>query len=165
MSKKNKLSKSSKKADGDSGNIEFSVFHWSQSLGMDRATLTKRLRIADIQFKPHGKVSAVNIFRALAGDDKQARARRENAQAEMIESKLQERRGSLIAKELVQTSVRNVCLPVRQRLNCLASECAHLCNPADPAHAMAVLAEWVKRSLPVIREEKEKLDAKTKTVS
>jgi hypothetical protein len=125
---------------------------------MDRATLTKRLRVADIRYRPHGKISAVNIYRALAGDDRQARARRENAQAELFETKLQERLGNLIHKESVQSALRNFCLPVRQRLNSLAPECAHLCNPSDPVHARRVLEEWVKRSLPMIRESKSTLD-------
>ncbi len=158
MKKKSRLSKTSKSGELGGGCIEHSLFAWAQNLGMDRATLTKRLRMADIQYKAHGKISAASIYRAVAGDDKQARARRENAQAEMLESKLQERVGNLIHKELVQTAMRNFCLPVRQRLNSLAAECAHLCNPADPVHARAILEDWVKRSIPAIREAKQKLD-------
>jgi len=164
MKKKNGLSKTSQKAPSGGATIEFTLFAWAQSIGMDRATLAKRLRMAGIQYTPHGKISAMDIYRALCGDDKQARARRENAQAEMLESRLQERRGNLIPKEMVQTAMRNFCLPVRQRLNSLASECAHLCNPTDPVHARGVLADWTKRSLPVIREEKHKMDVKSKSL-
>ena len=158
MKNQNGMSKVAKNEGRGGASIEFSLFAWAQAIGMDRATLTKRLRVADIRYKPHGKISAANIYRALAGDDKQARARRDNAQAEMLESKVQERVGNLVNKDIVQTAMRNFCLPVRQRLNSLASECAHLCNPTDPLHARAALEDWVKRALPAIREEKQKLE-------
>jgi len=162
MKMEKRIGKSGETGKLGSTRIEATVYSWAHAINIDPKTLTKRLRIADVQYTRRGRISAANIYRALAGDDKQARARRENAQAELFESKLQERLGNLIHKESVQTAMRNFCLPVRQRLNSLAPECAHLCNPSDPVHARRVLDEWVKRALPVIREEKQKLDGAPK---
>ncbi len=143
--------------------IKATLNQWSQNIGIDAKTLTRRLVKANVKFKPHDTIGAKDVFTAITGDIHSARARECTARAELLELKKTEQEGRTIDVEDMHKVLRDILLPVRQRLLALPSEAAHLCNPADTQFARAALLEWVDRSLPIIREEARKNDSQPTT--
>ena len=98
------------------------------------------------------------MFNALTAGFQKSRARLVAAKAQREELKLAVEKKELMPWDEVQTVVRNGAQSMRQRLDSLPSEAAHLCNPTDPEHARLALEGWVKSSLPIIRENNARLD-------
>jgi hypothetical protein len=127
------------------------IYNWSIELDFAHATVTKRLRIAGIQFKKGQKIPARHILAALTGGYDMSRARIMKARARILELKLAQMERDLIPWVEVERTISTTCIAVRQRLDSLPAEAAYLCNPSDPEHARKVLEEWLARSLPIIR--------------
>jgi hypothetical protein len=127
------------------------IYNWSIELDFAHATLTKRLRLAGIQFKKGQKIPARHIFAALTGGYDMSRARIMMARARMLELKLAQMERDLIPWVEVEKTISTTAMSVRHRLDSLPAEAAYLCNPSDPEHARKVLEEWLARSLPIIR--------------
>jgi hypothetical protein len=132
--------------------IDATLNQWAESLAMEPRTLGRRLSRAEIVVKPRQRLTATEIFKALLGDKEAAQARESNARAEKLERENKEAEGLTVKVEDMQKVLRDILLPVRQRILALPSEAAHLCNPSDPQFARAALLEWVDRALPIIRE-------------
>ena len=80
-----------------------------------------------------------------------AKMRDLNASAALKESKMKERSGALVQLGDAEKAIRETLLPVRQRLLAMPGEVAHLCNPADPAHARKALEMWTEANMAIMQ--------------
>lgn len=131
---------------------------WAVELGTEFRTLKKRLLAAGLEVKARQTFTTREIVDAWTGGIHASKARLLAAEARIRELELAEMEKKLMPWDEVQTVVRNGARSMRQRLDSLPSEAAHLCNPTDPEHARLALEGWVKAALPIIRETNARLD-------
>src|SRR5262249_20936290 len=103
------------------------------------------------------------ICQAWGADPASERAKEARARTQLLEFDLREKEKTLVPMSEVETMLGAILLPIKQRFDCLASECCALANPCDPVHARIELERWadtakaiVTRHLPqVIRDHPE----------
>lgn len=119
--------------------------------GLDRRTLTARLKAAGLDAHKSKTFHTREISRAILGDLGAEKVRETRERANLLELERAELEKRLVPLDQVQAMISNTLLPVRQRLLALPSEACARANPEDPLLAREALQTWVDDSLPVIR--------------
>lgn len=112
--------------------------------GIDRATLSRRLRELGIETPKHdGKptLTTKQIMAAVVGDLEREKIRDTAASADARELKNAMTRRDLIAASEVTEIISNVLMADRGRSITRAARLAARCNPQDPQHAYNVLQD------------------------
>jgi len=121
--------------------------------GIDRRTLTERLKAIGLDARKGVKFHTRDISRAVTGDLEQERILETRERRLALERDRLEADGDLVRFEGVNRLYTEACLPIRQRLLALPAEASSRCNPSDPKHARDVLQRWVDDALPLIRKD------------
>ena len=133
--------------------ITGTVNAWCTSLGLDRQAFETRLARAGAVIAPKCKLTARQVFVALAGDKEVAQARKALAEAEEKEreNRLAERELMVVAD--VERIVWEQCLlPLKQSIDALPATLASQCNPDNPQLALGVLENWKEQVKKQIKE-------------
>ena len=132
--------------------IKLNLEQAAAQFGASKETLRRGLRRLDIATTKGTRHSLADIYRALSGDLHAERTRETRARADLLELERREKERDLVSLAEVQTLMRDILLPVRQRLLALPSEAATRVNPTDPQMARDALQAWVDAALPAIRK-------------
>jgi hypothetical protein len=138
----------------NSAQLQATVWRWSKVLGHKYDTLWRWLVVAGVRWEPYSKLPAIDILRAVEGPDYDVKLRVANVLAGLRELKLKKLELNLSPTADTERAVLNAMRSIRQRVLCLSSEAAHLCNPADPEQARQALAAWLEGFLPLVAEER-----------
>lgn len=136
--------------------MKWSLNTGAREFGISRATLKARLEAAG--HKIEGKrvrYSTREIHQALAigGDIKEARFRRESAEAALAELKLAEKRRDSVPMAEAVEFISRLLQPFRARLLAAPAVLGTAANPNDPVHGRAAVERWVDSTLPLLRDD------------
>jgi len=127
-----------------------------------RETIRRGLHRLEIKVEGRNKYSVFDIHRAIAGDLKFERTRRERAEADRAEVEAAKAKNEVIAHEDVRAFITRTFAPVREDVLSLPSLLAAKCNPNDPETARAVLLDWCDTFIKRRRENVPEIKADTK---
>ena len=111
--------------------------------GRSRETIKRGLSKAGEKVDKDGTFSTRQLLSALIDDLKEAKARRERAEAEMAELELQQKRRELIPASEVSAVVNGTLSTLTEAVRAMPSALARRCNPTDPEHARKAIAAYV----------------------
>lgn len=99
--------------------MKFKAIRWTieqaaGEFGIDRRTLSNRLRAASIEPGEDAKFSTTQIVAAIHGDLEKERARNEGAAADLREMKRDQARGLLIPREWLTEVLNDVRIALQQ---------------------------------------------------
>lgn len=122
--------------------MKWSLIAAADEFGVARETIRRGLRRNDVEVKSGKKYTTQQVFKAISGDLKFERTRRERAEADRAEVEAAKSKQEVIHQSDVATFIRNTFAPVREDLISMPSQLAARCNPADPQKAREALTEW-----------------------
>ena len=129
----------------------FSLHGAAMELGCSRETLRRQLTAAG--FDHGGPFSLKEICAARTTDDKSAKVRLLEAQAEKIEMENARERGETVVLADVEAIItQKLVLPLRQALTGLPSTLDVRCNSEHPETARLALKQWSDETLRLCRE-------------
>jgi len=131
--------------------MRLTVNRASTELGIDRHTLTTRLKKIGLDPRPGRTFSLREIVRAFVGDHEQEKILETRVRRELLELEKAKADRTLVPLAEAEEILNNCLFPIDQRLAALPIEAAPLCNPSDPQLARAELQRWVDRNRPKIR--------------
>ncbi len=131
--------------------LSWSLLSAAEEFGVSRETIRRGLSANGVPQKE--TYTTKDIFSALSGDLKAARAREALASAIAKERENKIAEGEMIPLSDNLAWQEKVLQPIRNRLNDLPGSMASRCNPTDPDHARVQLSGWLKDSLPILRAE------------
>lgn len=139
----------------ESGLAAWPVKRAAQEFGVSPDTITRKLREAGHQVGGHQRWTVRQLFTALsaAGDIKEARFRRESAEAALAELDLAERRRDLVPVAEVVDFIARLLQPFRARMLAAPAVLGTAANPTDPVHGHKAVERWVDGILPLLRED------------
>lgn len=125
----------------------------SREFNVSKETLRRGFQQCGFETGKGKRYTVADVWKALSGDLKAARAR------EALANAIAKERDNRIADGETMTLAENLAwqervhLPIRQRLIALPGSMAQRCNPSDPKFAESALSQWLKETLPILRTE------------
>jgi len=132
--------------------MRWTVSNAAREFKCDPVTIQKGLNQMGLNVVKHAKFSSLQIVHAIFGDLEQEKVLETRQRRKLLEKQNAEKDRVLVNLDEVQQLTNETFLPIRQRLVGLSSECGPLCNPSDPKLAFEVLENWIRESLPYIRD-------------
>lgn len=121
----------------------WTILEAATETGRSRETIKRGLSKAGEKVASDGTFSTKQLLAALIDDLKEAKARKERAEAELSELELQERRRELIPMAEVSSIVNSTLGSVTEAVRAMPSALARRCNPTDPEHARKAIHAYV----------------------
>lgn len=132
--------------------MRWTVTNAAREFKADPLTIQKGLNQMGKRVERGAKFSTLDIVHALFGDLELEKILETRERRKLLEKENAEKDRVLVNLAEVQELTNQTFLPIRQRLISLSSECGPLCNPSDPKLAFDVLENWIRESLPFIRD-------------
>lgn len=124
--------------------------------GIDRATLSRRLRELGIETPKHDRkptLTTKQVMAAVVGDLERERIRDTAASADARELENAQTRGELVLMSEVERIYRERLGPLREAIVAIPATYSARCNPTDPHHAHGILADMTDNLLKIGRGE------------
>jgi hypothetical protein len=134
---------------------KWSTTQAAQEFGVSPDTLTRRLREAGHKVAGRQRWTVRQCAAALyaAGDIKEARCRRETAEAELAEIEVAKARRTTVDMAEVVDLISRILQPFRSRLLAAPAVLGQAANPSDPVHGSTEVGRWVDSVLPLLRQD------------
>jgi hypothetical protein len=125
--------------------MKWTIHKAAVEFGASRETLARGLKANDLDVKAGQEFTTKQIFKALAGDFKFERTRRERAEADAKERENRVATGELFDLAAIEKRLwTDFLAPLKHECEIMPDQYCALCNPADPATAKKVLVQWVE---------------------
>lgn len=121
----------------------WTVTEAASETGRSRETIKRGLSKAGEKVSADGTFSTKQLLAALIDDLKEAKARKERAEAELKELELQEKRRELIPMQEVSQLINTVLGAVVESVKSMPSALSRRCNPSDPEHARKAIHAFI----------------------
>lgn len=134
---------------------KWSTTQAAQEFGISPDTLTRRLREAGHEVAGRQRWTARQCAEAIygTGDIKQARYRREMAEAELAEIEVAKSRRTSVDMAEVTDLISRILQPFRARLLAAPAVLGQAANPSDPVHGSKEVGRWIDSVLPLLRQD------------
>ena len=134
---------------------KWSTTQAAQEFGISPAPMTRRLREAGHKGAGRQRWTPKQCAEALfaVGDIKQARYRRELAEAELAEIEVAKSRRTSVDMAEVVDLISRILQPFRSRLLAAPAVLGQAANPSDPVHGSKEVGRWIDSVLPLLRQD------------